>query len=63
MVSDPGTGPSSVSSALRPDCPNCGGRLGPPVSGEVHCYVECTRCRTRFELDDPELSDPGAPRG
>ncbi len=36
-------------------CPRCGYPLGPPVSGDVHCYVECTQCRSRFELDDPEL--------
>jgi hypothetical protein len=38
-------------------CPACGGALGPPVSGDVHCYVVCTRCGARFELDDPALGD------
>ncbi len=37
-------------------CPRCGGRLGEPVSGDVHCYVECTECGARFELDDPALA-------
>ncbi|MGA9839062.1 MAG: hypothetical protein WBE40_07960 [Thermoplasmata archaeon] len=36
-------------------CPRCGGALGPPVSGNVHCYVECGACGARFELDDPDL--------
>ena len=37
-------------------CPTCGGALSPPVSGDVHCYVECTQCHARFELDDPALA-------
>lgn len=36
-------------------CPDCGGRLGEPVSGDVHCYVECVRCRARFDLNDPRI--------
>ncbi len=36
-------------------CPDCGGRLGEPVSGDVHCYVECLRCGTRFDLNDPRI--------
>ncbi len=39
-------------------CPACGGPLSPPISGDVHCYVECTVCHARFELDDPELAPP-----
>ena len=39
-------------------CPACGGALSPPISGAVHCYVECTVCHARFELDDPELALP-----
>jgi len=39
-------------------CPECGGRLGEPVSGDVHCYVECEDCSTRFELKDPRLTLP-----
>ncbi len=37
-------------------CPECGGRLGEPVSGDVHCYVECGRCGTRFDLKDPRIT-------
>ncbi|MGP8077317.1 MAG: hypothetical protein ACLQC7_07425 [Thermoplasmata archaeon] len=40
-------------------CPLCGGTLGPPFSGDVHCFVECGSCEERFELDDPRLADPG----
>lgn len=42
-------------SGPRP-CPRCGGNLTEPVSGDVHCYRECTSCGTRFEMDDPELA-------
>jgi len=41
-------------------CPACGGRLGPPVSGDVHCFVTCDACGERFELDDPRLAEPAA---
>ncbi|MGC2359118.1 MAG: hypothetical protein WA691_02285 [Thermoplasmata archaeon] len=54
----PSETPLRSPSAPTTPCPSCGGRLSAPVSGDVHCYVECTECRTRFELDDPELSDP-----
>jgi hypothetical protein len=48
--------PEPRASPVVPErCPVCGGRLGEPVSGDVHCYVECTQCRRRFELDDPDL--------
>jgi transcription elongation factor Elf1 len=43
-------------------CPRCGGSLSEPISGEVHCYVECGACGHRFELDDPELTASAAPR-
>jgi hydrogenase maturation factor HypF (carbamoyltransferase family) len=45
---------SSNAQDLAP-CPRCGGELTEPISGDVHCYRECTGCGTRFELDDPEL--------
>jgi hypothetical protein len=38
-------------------CPSCGGRLGDPVSGDLHCYVECGACHSRFGLDDPQLAE------
>ncbi len=36
-------------------CPECGGTLSEPVSGDVHCYVECMRCGVRFDLKDPRI--------
>lgn len=36
-------------------CPECGGRLSEPVSGDVHCYVECTACGERFDPKDPRI--------
>jgi DNA-directed RNA polymerase subunit RPC12/RpoP len=42
--------------ARRADCPRCGGRLSEPISGDLHCYVECSRCGEKFELDEPELA-------
>ena len=41
----------------RSVCPACGGALGAPVSGGVHCYVECQACGERFDLKDPRI-DP-----
>ena len=37
-------------------CPNCGGRLSEPISGDVHCYLECTACGERFDLKDPRIA-------
>jgi hypothetical protein len=42
-------------------CPECGGSLGPPFSLDVHCFVDCTGCRRRFELDDPALAGASSP--
>ncbi|MGB6500067.1 MAG: hypothetical protein WBG19_01505 [Thermoplasmata archaeon] len=54
------TGPHSPepagADALRVPCPRCGGRLGPPVSRDVHCFVDCTACGASYELDDPRLA-------
>ncbi len=36
-------------------CPECGGPLSEPISGDVHCYVECTHCGARFDLKDPRI--------
>jgi hypothetical protein len=36
-------------------CPDCGGRLSEPISGEVHCYVECRSCGNRFDLKDGRI--------
>ncbi len=38
-------------------CPECGGRLSEPVSGDVHCVVICLNCGERFDLKDPAI-DP-----
>ncbi len=40
----------------RGRCPDCGGELSEPVSGDVHCHVVCRACGAKFELDDPRLS-------
>lgn len=37
-------------------CPECGGPLGEPVSGDVHCYRECEKCGERFDPRDPRLN-------
>ncbi len=50
-MTDPGAG-----SVIPRACPLCGGRLTEPVSGDVHCYVDCEDCAERFELDDPRLA-------
>jgi hypothetical protein len=39
-------------------CPDCGGALGPVISGDVHCYVQCLECGHRFDLNDPRVG-PG----
>jgi rubredoxin len=36
-------------------CPDCGGSLSEPVSGDVHCYVLCSSCGHRFDLSDPRV--------
>jgi len=36
-------------------CPECGGQLGEPVSGDVHCYVECEGCGQRYDLKDARI--------
>jgi len=36
-------------------CPDCGGALSEPISGDVHCYVECADCGHRFDLKDPRV--------
>lgn len=36
-------------------CPDCGGRLSEPVSGAVHCYVECADCGARFDPKDGRI--------
>ena len=51
--------PELTSKTTTDPCPRCGEQLSEPISGDVHCYVECSRCGARFELDDPELSRPG----
>lgn len=50
--------PGNGNRARSENCPACGGSLGEPISGDVHCYVECARCGLRFELDDPRLVPP-----
>jgi transcription elongation factor Elf1 len=37
-------------------CPDCGGLLSEPVSGDVHCYVHCMSCGHRFDLNDPRVN-------
>jgi len=44
-----------MAATVKSPCPNCGGRLGEPISGDVHCYVECTACGERFDLKDPRV--------
>ena len=44
-----------------PHCPDCHGALSPPVSGDVHCYVECLACGHRFDLNDPRVSPDATP--
>lgn len=51
-----GAGPPASPDGSEGPCPSCGGRLGPPVSGDVHCYVDCAECGERFPLDDPRLT-------
>jgi hypothetical protein len=46
---------SESGSRPRAPCPDCGGRLTDPISGDVHCYVECTACGRRFDLKDPRI--------
>ncbi|HXW67930.1 MAG TPA: hypothetical protein VEL82_08675 [Thermoplasmata archaeon] len=55
----PGEPLPAPSTAYRERCPDCGGRLGPPVSGDVHCTVTCTVCGAEFELDDPAIARSG----
>jgi hypothetical protein len=45
-----------MGAAAPSKCPECGGELSEPISGDVHCYVECRRCHARFELSDPRIS-------
>ncbi len=49
-------GAGGTATAVPHRCPECGGTLGAPVSGAVHCYVDCTACGERFELDDPRFA-------
>ena len=48
MTSPPAEPPS--------DCPECGGKLSEPISGDVHCYRKCTKCAEEFQLDDPRIA-------
>jgi uncharacterized protein (DUF983 family) len=45
--------------SVTSSCPACGGRLTEPISGDVHCYVECTVCGERFDLKDPRIEVSG----
>ena len=29
--------------------------MSEPLSGDVHCYVECSACGERFDLKDPRI--------
>jgi hypothetical protein len=54
----------SVSAIMDPDpsgghrCPDCGGPLTGPISGDVHCFRRCLDCGAEFELSDGRLA-PG----
>jgi hypothetical protein len=36
-------------------CPDCDGPLSEPISGDVHCYLQCLQCGHRFDLKDPRI--------
>jgi len=48
--------PESVAPKPSDTCPACGGSLGEPTSGSVHCYRKCSNCGEEFQLDDPRLA-------